>query len=220
MLTQLFARYDGTNAAFYLTDNLGSVRQIVNVSGTVLDQITYDSFGNILTETNSGNGDRFKFASREWQSELGLYANRERFYNPAAGRWDTQDPSSFGAGDPNLYGYITNDPVMATDPSGLETVSISFKINNVACDLFARSYSVGGYGMTIGFQSKKPFPHAVHFVQFITPMYYNNRGEELSYFGQTPFDLKGHEIGRYWGMKYVDAAYTPGNKNGKWSAVL
>jgi hypothetical protein len=48
--------------AWYLTDRLGTVRDIVNSSGTVLDHIVYDSFGNIVTETHASNGDRFKFA--------------------------------------------------------------------------------------------------------------------------------------------------------------
>jgi YD repeat-containing protein len=65
-LDQLYARYDGTNSAFYLGDNLGSVRLLVNVSGTVLDQLTYNSYGNILTETNSANGDRFKYIKNDF----------------------------------------------------------------------------------------------------------------------------------------------------------
>ena len=36
--------------AWYLTDKLGSVREIVNTTGAVQDQIVYDSFGNIMTE--------------------------------------------------------------------------------------------------------------------------------------------------------------------------
>jgi hypothetical protein len=40
-------------------------------------------------------------------------------YDPAVGRWLQQDPEEFDAGDANLYRYIGNDPVNATDPSGL-----------------------------------------------------------------------------------------------------
>ena len=46
-----------------------SVRDIVNsTSGGTLDHIVYDSFGNIVTETNATNGDRFKFAGMEYDS--------------------------------------------------------------------------------------------------------------------------------------------------------
>ena len=51
----------------------GSVRDIVSSSGSVLDHIVYDSFGNILTETNASNGDRFKFAGMQYDSTTGQY---------------------------------------------------------------------------------------------------------------------------------------------------
>jgi YD repeat-containing protein len=52
-LDELYARFDGTNTGWYLDDMLGSVRQVANTSGTVLDTLTYNSYGQILTETNS-----------------------------------------------------------------------------------------------------------------------------------------------------------------------
>ena len=47
---------------------------------------------------------------------------RARWYDPRLGRFLTRDPVGFGAGDPNLYRYVHNDPFDATDPSGLEEV--------------------------------------------------------------------------------------------------
>jgi RHS repeat-associated protein len=117
-LDQLYARFDGTNTAFYLTDNIGSVRVITNTSGSVLDQLTYWVFGGIQNETNSANGDRFKFSAREWDSEIGLQFNRQRYYNPATGRWQSQDSLGLKAGDANLYRYVTNDPTTSSDPTG------------------------------------------------------------------------------------------------------
>jgi hypothetical protein len=76
---QLFSRYDGTTLAWYAHDNVNSVRAIVSLSGyvfTTLDQINYDSFGNITYESNSTNGDRFKFTGREWDSEIDQYYYR------------------------------------------------------------------------------------------------------------------------------------------------
>jgi RHS repeat-associated protein len=120
-LDSLFARRDNNgNNAWYLTDMLGSVRRVAQTNGTILDALTYDGYGNILTETNSGNGDRFKFTAREWNSEIGLQFNRARYYDPKAGRWITEDPLRFDAGDPNLYRYVANLPIVATDPRGLD----------------------------------------------------------------------------------------------------
>jgi len=56
----------GGTTAWYLTDKLGSVRDIVDTSGNELDHIVYDSFGNIVTEANASDGDRFKFAGMEY----------------------------------------------------------------------------------------------------------------------------------------------------------
>jgi uncharacterized protein RhaS with RHS repeats len=45
-------------------------------------------------------------------------------YDPTVGRWSTQDPLLFQAGDPNLYRYVQNHPTDATDPSGLDELQI------------------------------------------------------------------------------------------------
>ena len=63
----------GGTTAWYLTDKLGSVRDIVDTSGNELDHIVYDSFGNIVTETNAANGDRFKFAGMQYDATTGQY---------------------------------------------------------------------------------------------------------------------------------------------------
>lgn len=53
-------------------------------------------------------------------------------YDPTVGRWLSQDPIGFQAGDPNLYRYVGNDPLRFRDPDGLERVlGISFSEDNV-----------------------------------------------------------------------------------------
>jgi RHS repeat-associated protein len=116
----LYARFDGTNAGWYLTDNLGSVRLIVTTTGTILDQLTYDSYGNNLTESSPANGDRLKYTAREWYTDVAMQDNRRRYYNPASGRWATVDPLGFVAGDDNLYRYVSNSPLSSLDPAGFQ----------------------------------------------------------------------------------------------------
>ncbi len=43
---------------------------------------------------------------------------RARYYDPAIGRFTSEDPTKFDGGI-NFYAYVTNDPVSSTDPSGL-----------------------------------------------------------------------------------------------------
>jgi uncharacterized protein RhaS with RHS repeats len=40
-------------------------------------------------------------------------------YDPTVGRWLTEGPIGFDAGDANLFRYVGNDPTNLTDPSGL-----------------------------------------------------------------------------------------------------
>jgi RHS repeat-associated protein len=114
------ARYrPGEGTSWYLTDHLGSVRNILNSVGTVVDTIDYDSFGNILSETSPQFGDRYKYTAREWDSQLGLYYYRARLYSPSTGRFTTEDPIGFAGGQVNLTANVGNAPTIYIDPLGL-----------------------------------------------------------------------------------------------------
>ena len=83
---EILARTDSSgNTAWYLTDELGSVTDIMSKSAATLDHIVYDPFGNIVTETNATNGDRFKFAGMQYDSATGLYYDHARYYDAAIG---------------------------------------------------------------------------------------------------------------------------------------
>ena len=110
----------GGTTAWYLPDKLGSVRDIVSSSGSELDHVVYDSFGNIVTETNASNGDRFKFAGMQYDSATGQY------YDHAHKLWSSRRSihgyrirTGFSAGDENLFRYVGNAPSDRTDPTGL-----------------------------------------------------------------------------------------------------
>jgi RHS repeat-associated protein len=115
----ILAQVDASGTtAFYLTDKLGSVRQLVTIGGVILEQLYYDSFGNILPESSVMAGDRFKYTAREYDAELGVYYYRARYYQPTTGRFLNEDPSGLGP-DVNPYRYVGNHPTYATDPTGL-----------------------------------------------------------------------------------------------------
>ena len=109
----------GGTTAWYLTDKLGSVRDIVSTSGTELDHIVYDSFGNIVTETNAANGDRFKFAGMEYDATIGQYYDHARWYGSGIGRFLNLDPLGIGGGDSDLYRYVANDALASLILQGL-----------------------------------------------------------------------------------------------------
>jgi RHS repeat-associated protein len=124
VVDELLARTSASGtSAWYLTDKLGSVRDIVSSAGSELDHIVYDSFGNIVTETNAADGDRFKFAGMQYDATTGQYYDQARWYGPGTGLFDSEDPTGFGGGDVNLFRYVGNDPTDATDPTGTQSSS-------------------------------------------------------------------------------------------------
>jgi RHS repeat-associated protein len=123
VIDQLFARIEedagGDIPYWYLTDHLGSIRDVIDGSAVVKDSITYDGFGNITAETDSNYRGRYAWTGREIDGEIDLQHNRARYYDAVTGRWASQDPLGFVAGDINLYRYAGNDYINFTDPSGL-----------------------------------------------------------------------------------------------------
>ena len=119
-IDQHLAFIQSSTAYWYLTDRLGSTRAVINNSGAVQDALAYDAFGNITYQTPSPSVTPLYFwTGRETDVETGLQYNRARYYDPETGRWFSQDPLGFDAGDSNLYRYVKNAPVNASDPSGL-----------------------------------------------------------------------------------------------------
>ena len=102
-----------------IADQVGSPVLIVNAStGTIAEQISYDAWGNVTSDSNPGF-QPFGFAGGLYDLGTGLVHFGTRDYDPQTGRWITKDPAGFASGDTNLYGYVVNDPVNAFDPLGL-----------------------------------------------------------------------------------------------------
>jgi RHS repeat-associated protein len=102
-----------------LTDNLGTVRDLVSDNGSVQNHIKYDSFGRVTSESTAAVDFLFGFAAGIRDEETGLQYHRARYYDPLTGRWTAEDPIGFNGQDPNLQRYLTNSPLHSTDASGL-----------------------------------------------------------------------------------------------------
>jgi RHS repeat-associated protein len=60
----------------------------------------------------------FYYTGQERDATTGLQLHGARWYDPATGRWLSEDPSGFDGGDPNLYRYVGNSALNFTDPTG------------------------------------------------------------------------------------------------------
>jgi RHS repeat-associated protein len=122
-----------------LTDHQGSVRDVVDSNadlrihrrfdgfGNFIEQTHYDSTGAIVYSGQAGYVDEaFAFTGRYFDKATALQNNLNRWYDPSVGRWLSEDPIGFDAGDANLYRYVGNSPTMQSDPLGLEIFAIDY----------------------------------------------------------------------------------------------
>ena len=106
-------------STYYLAyDQVGSLRVVADHLGNVVKQITYDTFGNIITDTNPLFEIPLAFAGGLYDPDTGLIRFGFRDYDPEIGRWTAKDPIFFTGGDVDLFGYVLNDPVNWIDPTG------------------------------------------------------------------------------------------------------
>jgi len=139
--TTLLAVYDGSNnllqrfeyaddrvpyamtaggSIYYLAyDQVGSLRLITDNVGNTVKRVDYDSFGNIINDSNPSFAIPFGFAGGLHDPDTKLVRFGYRDYMPEIGKWTAKDPILFAGGDSNLYGYVQNDPVNFFDPEGL-----------------------------------------------------------------------------------------------------
>ncbi|ELS31458.1 RHS repeat-associated core domain protein [Pseudanabaena biceps PCC 7429] len=120
---QIEADENDGNTRWALTDHLGSVRDIVDDSGTVLNHVVYDAFGGVTSQTDESVVFRYGYTARELDAESGLQYNRARYLDSFTGKFISEDPISFKGGDSNLYRYVFNSPVDLTDPIGLRPIN-------------------------------------------------------------------------------------------------
>jgi RHS repeat-associated protein len=110
---------------YYAIDGGDSVVTLNNTGGTVQNSYAWDIWGSALASTQNVVNP-FGYTARDI-AEAGQHFYRARYYEPAVGRFSSEDPlqelTPIGGGE--LYGYVRNSPAMYTDPSGLECFSWS-----------------------------------------------------------------------------------------------
>jgi RHS repeat-associated protein len=107
---------------YYLSDHLGSSTKIISSAGIVEEEADYTAFGSELSATAGAN--RYKFTSKERDSESGLDDFGARYYSSAMGRFTSADPvmimrqKMFDPQQWNMYAYVRNNPLRLVDTNG------------------------------------------------------------------------------------------------------
>lgn len=116
---------------FYLKDHLGTVNDIVDTNGNLVQHYVYSPFGKIVRIENAAGADItatpmvenfYTFTGREYDKESGLFYYRARYYDSETGRFIQSDPHPGIRTVPSSYNskyiYAANSPGLHRDPSG------------------------------------------------------------------------------------------------------
>ena len=116
------AKIQGDRQCSIVSDYLGTPVQMYDSEGNKTWDCTLDIYGKVLAVDKGTEFDcPFRFQGQYEDAEIGLYYNRFRYYDPNLGGYISQDPISFFGGNLALYTYI-NNPNIQFDALGLHTM--------------------------------------------------------------------------------------------------
>lgn len=100
---------------YYICDEQGSIRYVLNQNGEIKNYYQYSAFGESEVAEESYYS-RLRYNSQIYDELTSQYYLRASYYQPQIGRF-TQEDILYNDGL-NLYAYCQNNPVMYSEPSG------------------------------------------------------------------------------------------------------
>jgi RHS repeat-associated protein len=140
---------------YALQDANWNTTGLVNAGGTVQERYAYTPFGQVTFR--DGTGSTLSNSAKDWiflhqggeRIVAGDYEFRNRLYSPSLGRWLSNDPLGFEAGDQNWYRAIGNNPGNAVDPSGEFLINLVSGLTGAAIGAVFGYYSTGTWKGTL-----------------------------------------------------------------------
>jgi RHS repeat-associated protein len=123
----------------YHADGNGNITYLVNSSQTLAASYRYDPYGNTISSSGTlASANVYRFSSKEFHANSGLYYYGYRWYHPNLQRWPNRDPlgelgfellrrsgESVESSSVNLYRFVGNDPLRNVDSIGLQFLRIA-----------------------------------------------------------------------------------------------
>jgi RHS repeat-associated protein len=114
-------RGDETTIRYQFDNHLGSSCLELDEAASVISYEEYYPFGSTSYQSGPSRAEvslkRYRFTGKERDHETGFYYHGARYYAPWLGRWTSPDPQGLVDG-PNLFVFVSNNPIKLTDPTG------------------------------------------------------------------------------------------------------
>ena len=79
--------------SYYHADGNGNITMLIGASQMIVAKYLYDPYGNTLAQSGLlADANTYRFSSKEWNANSGLYYYLYRFYDPSLQRWPNRDP--------------------------------------------------------------------------------------------------------------------------------
>jgi RHS repeat-associated protein len=116
---ELGSEFSNTVARYLINDHIQSVSLELDDVGNLLSFEEFSPYGATTYDAAATLkiNKRYRFSSKERDTETGLYYFENRYLMPWLGRWLSPDPIGTQDG-PNVYCYTGCDPVNKVDPTG------------------------------------------------------------------------------------------------------
>jgi len=136
---QRVAYYANSMLHFHHTDWTGTERMRTTFNGAVEATFTSLPFGDAFATASGTDGDPYHYAMLDHDYSSDTDHAQFRQYSSTPGRWMSPDPydGSYDVANPqslNRYTYVLNQPLFATDPSGLKSPCIWVDVAAVLVD--------------------------------------------------------------------------------------
>ena len=159
-------RYNGT-VYYYVLNVQGDVVGLLNASGAIAVEYTYEPWGKLLNINTHGStptmdvqystaaeANPLRYRGYYYDTETGFYYLQSRYYDPAIGRFINADTFAstdiIGLLSTNMFAYCENNPISRFDPTGeLFWDVLDWAMAAMSWDEFLNSPSWSGAGWAL-----------------------------------------------------------------------